>query len=535
MQSVEKANEKAAEPMVSEAEAPQDSSSKNASPAARRRILTRALFRNLPESKNPRVNLFHFGQEMAEQFAKNRLSSYAVIPALVVTMGIAIGLLGDPSMAVAWVVVMLAVHVYATNASRRFLRNGLAEASLYVWKHRFIQRDLVYGVTWAMFPVLLSPSPDPEIAGGIAILRLAAVIVILSVGALLSSPIPAAAVASTLPIALCMALVHIIDPTFFNIMVAICTLSAEILFLHLTSHLYRQNAQNLAYRAEKDAIFAELEQAKAVSDEARRRAEAANMAKSQFLATMSHELRTPLNAILGFSELMRGEMLGPVGNPSYRAYLDDINASGQHLLRIINDILDLSRVEAGKRELREELTSLSEIARESCALLDLKARQKNIKVQQVFEESLAKVIVDEQAMRQVVLNLVSNALKFTPQGGEVMVKVGRTHSGGQYVSVRDNGPGIPESELPVVLSAFGQGSVSLKAAEQGTGLGVPIVQALMHLHGGNFTLRSQVGVGTEAIATLPAKRVISPFARDRAARPAAPTQPRSPARLRRAS
>ena len=215
------------------------------------------------------------------------------------------------------------------------------------------------------------------------------------------------------------------------------------------------------------------------------------MAKSQFLATMSHELRTPLNAILGFSDLMRGEMLGPIGNEAYKTYLDDIHSSGQHLLRIINDILDLSRIEAGKRELREELTSLSEVAREACSLLDLKARQKEITVNEVFEENLPKIVIDEQAMRQVVLNLVSNALKFTPQGGEVTVKVGRTQAGGQYVSVRDNGPGIPENEIPVVLSAFGQGSISIKTAEQGTGLGIPIVQALIHLHGGNFTLRSK--------------------------------------------
>jgi two-component system cell cycle sensor histidine kinase PleC len=115
-----------------------------------------------------------------------------------------------------------------------------------------------------------------------------------------------------------MAAVHVIEPTFFNVMIALCTLTSEMLFLYLTSHLFAQNVQNLAYRAEKDAIFAELEQSKAVSDEARRRAEAANMAKSQFLATMSHELRTPLNAILGFSELMRGELLGPIGTPAYK-------------------------------------------------------------------------------------------------------------------------------------------------------------------------------------------------------------------------
>ena len=133
-------------------------------------------------------------------------------------------------------------------------------------------------------------------------------------------------------------------------------------------------------------------------------------------------------------------------------------------------------------------------------------------------------------MRQVVLNLVSNALKFTPQGGEVTVKVGRTQSGGQYISVRDNGPGIPEEEIPIVLSAFGQGAISIKTAEQGTGLGVPIVQALIHLHGGNFTLRSKVGVGTEAIATLPSKRVVSAFTR--AVRPRPPAELRKQGSLR---
>ena len=501
--------------------------------AARRRLITRALLSHLPDSADPRRNLFHFEQEMAEQFAKNRLSSYAVIPVLVISMGVAIGILGSPLLAVGWVLAVLAVHAYAMSASRRFLREGLTNATLYVWKRRFINRDLAYGLAWATFPLLIPAGMTPETAAGIAVVRLAAVIVVLSVGALLSSPIPAAAVASTLPIALGMAAVHIIDPTFFNITVALCTLTAEILFLYLTSHLYEQNARSLAYRAEKDALFAELEQSKAVSDEARRRAEAANMAKSQFLATMSHELRTPLNAILGFSDLMRGEMLGPIGNEAYKTYLDDIYSSGQHLLRIINDILDLSRIEAGKRVLREELTSMTEVAREACSLLHLKARQKNIEVKEIFEENLPKIVIDEQAMRQVVLNLVSNALKFTPEGGAVTVKVGRTKSGGQYIAVRDNGPGIPEEEIPVVLSAFGQGAISIKTAEQGTGLGIPIVQALMHLHGGNFTLRSRVGEGTEAIATLPSKRVVSDFSRE--VRRRTPTQRRTPVALRKAS
>ncbi len=502
--------------------------------AVRRRLIMRALLPHLPVTSDPRRNLFHFDHEMAEQFAKNRLSSYAVIPMLVISMGVAIVVLGSPVLAVAWMVTVLSLHAYAMSASRRFLQEGLEHDSLYVWKQRFVTRDLAYGLAWAIFPLLIPPSMTAETTAGIAVIRLAAVIVVLSVGALLSSPIPAAAVASTLPIALCMAAVHIVEPTFFNITVALCTLTAEILFLYLTSHLYEQHARSLAYRAEKDALFAELEQAKAVSDEARRRAEAANMAKSQFLATMSHELRTPLNAILGFSDLMRGEMLGPIGNEAYKTYLDDIHSSGQHLLRIINDILDLSRIEAGKRALREELTSLTEVAREACSLLHLKARQKEITVSEIFEENLPKIIIDEQAMRQVVLNLVSNALKFTPEQGEVTVKVGRTKSGGQYIAVRDNGPGIPENEIPVVLSAFGQGAISIKTAEKGTGLGIPIVQALIHMHGGNFTLRSRVGEGTEAIATLPSKRVVSAFTRGVRARPPAELR-RTTSKLRKAS
>ena len=500
--------------MVSEQGAAVAPAAETASRAARRRLIARALLRNLPDALDPSRKLFHYEQEMAEEFAKSRLSAGVVVPALVVIIAIAVGILAEPFFAAIWGAAMLIAHALAMVAARRFLRDG-ADSSLHFWKRRLIQRDLVYGICWAAFPLLVAPGGTGELAGAIAVVQLAVVIFILSLGALLSSAIPAAAVASTLPIALSMAAVHIANPTYFDIAIAICTLLAEILFLYLTKHLYCQNIQNLSDRAEKDALFAELEQAKAVSDEARRRAEAANMAKSQFLATMSHELRTPLNAILGFSELMRSEMLGPIGTTAYRAYLDDIHASGEHLLRIINDILDLSRIEAGKRELREELTSLSEIAREARALLDLKARTKEITVSEVFEEHLPKVVVDEQAIRQVVLNLISNALKFTPSGGQIVLKVGRTSAGGQYVSVTDNGPGIPENELPIVLSAFGQGSISIKTAEQGTGLGIPIVQALIHLHGGNFTLRSRVGVGTEAIATLPPKRVVSAFTRDR--------------------
>jgi len=519
--------------MASTADALASNAAAPASRGARRRLITRRLLRPLGDAGDPGRQLFHFEQEMIDQFAKNRLSSSIVIPALILAMGLAASLVGDPKLALSWGVGTLAAHLLVIIACRRFVTEDKEQVSLPAWKHRFIGRDLVYGLAWGAFPLLFGKGPIVESLPVLDIIRFAAVIVVLSVHALLSSPIPAAAVAGTLPIALAMAAVHLLDPSLPNLLIALCTLATEVFFLYLTSHLFQQHQKSLAYRAEKDAMFAELEQAKAVSDEARRRAEAANMAKSQFLATMSHELRTPLNAILGFSEVMRNEMLGPIGNESYKDYLSDIHSSGQHLLKLINEVLDLSRIEAGKRELKEELTSLVAIAEEARGLMEFKSRQKNIRIIEVYDEGLPKIVVDEQAMRQVLLNILSNALKFTLAGGEIVVKVGRTQAGGQYMSVRDNGPGIPEHEIPIVLSAFGQGSISLKTAEQGTGLGIAIVQALVHLHDGNFILRSEVGVGTEAIVTLPAKRVVSAFTDDH--RTWALMQARKPAHLKKAS
>jgi two-component system cell cycle sensor histidine kinase PleC len=245
-----------------------------------------------------------------------------------------------------------------------------------------------------------------------------------------------------------------------------------------------------------------------MSEEARRRAEEANLAKSRFLASMSHELRTPLNAILGFSEVMGNEVLGPMNNASYREYANDIHVSGQHLLQLINEILDLSRIEAGRYQLNEEPISLVSVAEDCAHLMALKARGKDIRIVEEFEADMPRLFADERAVRQIALNLMSNAVKFTSTGGEVRMRVGWTAGGGQYLSIRDNGPGIPEDEIPVVLSAFGQGAIAIKSAEQGTGLGLPIVQGLVAMHDGSFEIRSKMREGTEVLVTFPAWRVL---------------------------
>jgi two-component system cell cycle sensor histidine kinase PleC len=314
----------------------------------------------------------------------------------------------------------------------------------------------------------------------------------------------------------------------------------HVYFIFLAKGLNSTALAMLEFRAEKDALIAELESEKTISDEARRRAEAANVAKSRFLATMSHELRTPLNAILGFSEVMKSEILGPMENPSYKEYAGNIHDSGRHLLHLINEILDLSRIEAGRYELHEQPVRLIDVAEDCHRLLKLRAESKGLSIVLDLDEQLAQIWVDERAMRQVCLNLLSNALKFTPKGGRITLTVGAAKDGGQILSVKDTGPGIPRDEIPKVLQAFGQGSLAHQIAEGGTGLGLPIVQNLVELHGGNFELRSELRKGTEAIVHLPKKRVLAampplqPLGRERHRQSGGERAPRQP-RLKQAA
>ena len=175
---------------------------------------------------------------------------------------------------------------------------------------------------------------------------------------------------------------------------------------------------------------------------------------------------------------------------------------------LINEILDLSRVEAGRYELKEESVSLAHIVEDCRHLLSLRAKKRDITVNEAIEAGLPRIWADERAVRQVTLNLLTNAIKFTPQGGSITVKVGWTATGGQYLSIRDTGPGIPEDEIPIVMSSFGRGSLAQKNAEEGSGLGLPIVKGLIELHGGTFTLKSKVREGTEVIIVFPPERVM---------------------------
>ena len=231
-------------------------------------------------------------------------------------------------------------------------------------------------------------------------------LLVVAISSMLASSLPIAVLAMTLPVSIAIALDFACKGTLHDYILAVMALAAEGYFSLLGYRLYSTTLATLEARAEKDALIGELEQSKSISDEARRRAEAANIAKSRFLAQMSYELRTPLNAILGFSEVMKGEIFGPHAVPMYKDYAADIHNSGVHLLNLINEILDLSRIEAGRYELNEEAVSLHRVVEDCHHLLKLRAGNRGITIHELFEPDMPRVWADERAVRQICLNLL---------------------------------------------------------------------------------------------------------------------------------
>lgn len=241
---------------------------------------------------------------------------------------------------------------------------------------------------------------------------------------------------------------------------------------------------------------------------AKDRAEFASQAKSNFLANMSHELRTPLNAIIGFSSSMKEQVFGPLGNSKYLEYTDDINSSGEHLLSLIDDILDISAIEAGKVELNEEDVSLPLIIESAFHLLRMRADDGKVSLELDIADGLPLLWGDERRLKQIMVNLMNNAVKFTPSGGTVTVSAHLSIEGDFLVSVDDTGIGMSEAEVQIAMSQFGQVDSSLVRKHEGTGLGLPLTKGLVALHGGALDVQSEKGQGTKVTVTFPKKRTV---------------------------
>ncbi|PWB81899.1 MAG: two-component sensor histidine kinase [Methylocystaceae bacterium] len=443
-------------------------------------------------------------------YAAARVGSALSATTLILTVALLTHLWVGAGYGLVWAALAVFSLVLCYGLAKRLQRTPDEQINVLGWRTKVVAVELVHGVVWAALAFLLLRAGDPNAKTFItAMLLLAA-----AHNTMVTATIPIAVYATIAPISLsivaCLRIAGLQDSTMS--LLALVGV-AQLFFFVLARRFHRVTREGLFFRIEKSELIGELEQAKANSDEARRRAEEANLAKSRFLATMSHELRTPLNAILGFSEVMKTELFGAHAVPAYKDYSNDIHSSGQHLLMLINEILDLSRVEAGRYELKEESVSLSCVVEDCGRLLTIRAQKRGIAVVELKEPELPRIWADERAVRQIVLNLLNNAIKFTPQGGQVTLKVGWTTAGGQYVSIKDTGPGIPEEEIAVVMSSFGRGTLAQKNAEEGTGLGLPIVKGLIDLHGGQFKLKSKVREGTEAIVVFPPERVMNALPR----------------------
>jgi signal transduction histidine kinase len=242
---------------------------------------------------------------------------------------------------------------------------------------------------------------------------------------------------------------------------------------------------------------------------AKRQAERASSAKSDFLAKISHEIRTPLNTIIGFSEIMAQEKFGPVGNERYRQYLIDIQSSGQHLLSLVNDLLDLSKIEAGKLELDFAGIALNTLTQQCVAILQPQANRDRIIIRTSLSPRLPPVIADARSVRQIVLNLISNSTRFTGAGGQVIVSTTLTDSGEVVLRVRDSGIGMSEKEIALALEPFRQVAATVRPGPGGTGLGLPLTRALAEANRAAFSIKSTPNAGTLIEVAFPPNRVVA--------------------------
>ncbi len=448
-------------------------------------------------------------REMMEIFLRNQLKLAFALPMIAFMLSMTALLWNGFGIVLCWMVGVVGSNLIQLFLCKYYFVEERSKRQQTEWIGMIAASELMMGIFWVLPLFTFWPSGNgPQ--GPFLITALA---VVIALRFLIVNNFMPVLVAGTgiMTIGVATRCLLEFDPLYLSLAVILITL--EVLFLFISRQLQETARDMLIFRGQKDILIEELRNARDTAEDQKQKAEKANTAKSTFLANMSHELRTPLNAILGFSEIMRSEILGPHENPTYKEYANDIHQSGQHLLNLINEILDISRIEAGRYELHEGPLALADVVEDCQRLMRLRAENKGLKIVEAFEPDLAQLWADERAIRQICLNLLSNAIKFTPTGGTITLTVARTPTGGQSLSVRDTGPGIPEHEIPRVMKSFGQGSLAHQTAEGGTGLGLPITKGLTELHNGSFELKSKLRYGTEVIVTFPRKRVMEALPR----------------------
>jgi len=416
------------------------------------------------------------------------------------------GYFGNQSLAVTAILpILIGIVSLAASKINDVYRNDISAhtnaVKLQPWFTRFIAIQISISVAWGLMPWLLWTSGD---------LLNHVFIATALVGALSWLVVSRAShmdmfLAGLVPIVALGALRFVFGGSWidFGIAILIVLYAAQLFFdgRRLTFRL----DEDSRLRFEVEDLARELEEARDEALRKRFEAETANASKTAFLANMSHELRTPLNAILGFSEIIAKECFGPAGSPRYKEYAGDIHSSGSHLLSLINDLLDVAKIEAGRMEIEPEPLDVARTLESALKIISVKARERRQELVIEVDPDVPQLYADERALKQILINLVSNAIKFTPEGGRIAVVASRARCGAFQLMVEDNGPGIPRDKLDKIFKPFSQVDNRYDRQGGGTGLGLALVRGLVELHNGRAWLESEQGSGARAYIVLPAQ------------------------------
>ena len=445
----------------------------------------------------------------------SRLPSVA---ALALGLGTCLTLWADlpPQLVLGWGTMLVVAHGLRMWMQYVFSHDHEDSLQAARWLRRYACTSLLIGLSWAALAIPLARG----ISGAPFFAICAAAILMQAANVLINNAyLPSfAAVAWPIGVSITAALAWRgeVDQSAFAMFFLIVTGCAQLFAQRLSATLRESllsRHERLTLAADLSARNAELAQANerlgAVNvqlQETQAIAEAANKAKSEFLSNMSHELRTPLNAIIGFSEIIKDQAFGPVTQPRYIEYANDIYESGRSLLQLINDILDLSKVEAGKMELQRTFVDVGDTLSRCLRLIKERASKSRVQLETAFHPSVPLLFADEVRLRQIVLNLLSNAVKFTPAGGKIKISTSVDPSGAIAITVADTGIGMSAADIKIALERFGQAVSSLSRPYEGTGLGLPLTKAMVELHGGRLDITSAPGKGTRVTVTFPPQR-----------------------------
>jgi two-component system, cell cycle sensor histidine kinase PleC len=453
------------------------------------------------EDSLPKEESIPWQRDLLEMFLRNQQVLAPTMPLLAFVLSVTAMMWNSWPSVLCWLVGVVGCNFLQLYLCRLYFKRERTITEQREWIGMIAASELMQGVFWIV-PLFFF---WPEAASAQGTFLFAAVMAVCAVRFMVVNNFMPVLVAGTgiMTIGVALRCVTQHDPVYISL--AGIFITVEVFFLFIARQLQSTARDMIIFRNQKDLLIAELHRARDGAEQEKQNAQKANLAKTAFLANMSHELRTPLNAILGFSDILQRELFGPITNNTYRGYAGDINNSGRYLLGLINDILDISRIEAGRREIYEEPVNLADPLGDAYHLLEINAAQKNIAVEMVLDPNLPKILGDERAIQQIAIN----AVKFTPRNGKVAMRAKRLTDGSVQMTVEDNGPGIPFEEQELALSAFTRGRSATTKAVEGAGLGLSIVRGIMELHGGKVSIQSASGQGTTIICVFPAKRVLS--------------------------